>query len=253
LLEQTGPRHAAPREPVRPRTILLPGVLLVAAGAAFGGLAVLPAAADSAAGVARVTAAQALAPVELADVTANVELYTALSQGAVIANKPKPAPSVAPSVAPSARAAAEQASRSRPAPDPTVEGLSRSAKFARPGIGRLTSSYGRRWGRLHAGIDLASGIGSPVRAVAAGVVQSSGSENGYGRAVRIRHSDGTVTVYAHMSALLVRSGEQVSAGEKIGREGNTGHSTGPHLHFEVRVNGSPLNPIPWLRARGIVV
>ena len=249
MLEQTGPRHAAPREPVRSRTILLPAILLVAAGAAFGGLAVLPAAADSDAGAARVSAAQALAPVELVGVTVNAELYTALSQGAVIANKPKPAPSVAPT----ARAAAGQASRSRPDPSPTVEGLSSSAKFVRPGIGRLTSSYGRRWGRLHAGIDLASGIGSPVRAVAAGVVQSSGSESGYGRAVRIRHGDGTVTVYAHMSALLVSTGERVSAGEQIGREGNTGHSTGPHLHFEVRVNGSPINPIPWLRARGIVV
>ncbi|MBC7374718.1 MAG: M23 family metallopeptidase [Frankiales bacterium] len=120
-------------------------------------------------------------------------------------------------------------------------------------MGRLTSSYGRRWGRLHAGIDLASGIGSPVRAVAAGVVQSSGTESGYGQAVRIRHDDGTVTVYAHMSALLVSTGEQVSPGEQIGREGNTGHSTGPHLHFEVRVNGSPIDPIPWLRERGIDV
>jgi murein DD-endopeptidase MepM/ murein hydrolase activator NlpD len=131
-----------------------------------------------------------------------------------------------------------------------VEGL-QSSGFVRPGVGRLTSGYGRRWGRLHAGIDLASGIGSPVRAVAAGRVQSAGWEGGYGRAVRLTHSDGTVTVYGHMSALLVSTGERVDAGQLIGREGSTGHSTGPHLHFEVRVNGTPINPLPWLRQRGI--
>ena len=197
------------------------------------------------------TAAAALAPVELAaPVPANVELYSALSQGLAVANRPKPKPK-APAVPP--RPAPAKASRDRSPADAaaaTVQGLA-SRGFARPGMGRLTSGYGRRWGRLHAGIDLASGIGSPVRAVAAGRVESAGWEGGYGRAVRITHSDGTVTVYGHMSALLVDSGERVEAGQLIGREGNTGHSTGPHLHFEVRVNGTPVNPLPWLRKRGI--
>jgi len=241
---QSGPRHAAPRER---RSALLPGVLLVAAGTAFAGLAVLPA--SAAQELPRVTAAAAMAPVELAaPVPANVELYSALSQGLAVANKPKPKlPAVPPRPAPA------RASRDRSPADPaaaTVEGLA-SRGFARPGMGRLTSGYGRRWGRLHAGIDLASGIGSPVRAAAAGQVESAGWESGYGRAVRIAHSDGTVTVYGHMSALLVDSGERVEAGQLIGREGNTGQSTGPHLHFEVRVNGTPVDPLPWLRKHGI--
>ena len=241
---QSGPRHAAPRAR---RSVLLPGVLLVTAGTAFAGLAVLPA--SAAPELSRVTAAAAMAPVELAaPVPANVELYSALSRGLVVANKPKPKlPAVPPRPAPA------RASRDRSPADPaaaTVEGLA-SRGFARPGMGRLTSGYGRRWGRLHAGIDLASGIGSPVRAAADGQVESAGWEGGYGRAVRITHSDGTVTVYGHMSALLVDSGERVEAGQLIGREGNTGHSTGPHLHFEVRVNGTPINPLPWLRKHGI--
>ena len=241
---QSGPRHAAPRTR---RTVLLPGVLLVAAGTAFAGLAVLPA--SAAPTLPRVTAAAAMAPVELAaPVPANVELYSALSQGLAVANKPKPKPQ--PAVVPP-RPAPAKASRDRsPAAAATVEGLA-SRGYARPGAGRLTSGYGRRWGRLHAGIDLASGIGSPIRAAAGGRVQSSGWEGGYGRAVRIEHSDGTVTVYGHMSALLVDSGERVEAGQLIGREGNTGHSTGPHLHFEVRVAGTPVNPLTWLRKRGI--
>ncbi len=240
--------------------MLLPGVLLVASGAAFGGLAVLPAAAEVA--PPRVTAAAATVPLELAaPAPANVELLAALSQGLVVANTlrpaaaPKPAAPKPAAPKPAATAAAKPAAR----PAPAKASRDRSpaavtgAEFVRPGIGRLTSGYGRRWGRLHAGIDLASGIGSPVRAVTAGVVQSAGTEGGYGRAVRIRHSDGTITVYGHMSALLVSAGERVSAGEQIGREGNTGRSTGPHLHFEVRINGSPINPIPWLRQRGISV
>ena len=230
--------------------MLLPGVLLVAAGAAFAGLAVVPAsAATPTSSVLRVTAAAAMNPVGLTAPApvANLELYSALSQGAVIADKPRPKAAAKPAVKPAAARKAPAASRDRrPAARQGVE-------FARPGVGRLTSGYGRRWGRLHAGIDLASGIGSPIRAAAAGVVRSSGSESGYGRAIRIEHADGTVTLYGHMSALLADVGDRVDAGELIGREGNTGRSTGPHLHFEVRVNGTPVNPLPWLRKRGIDV
>jgi murein DD-endopeptidase MepM/ murein hydrolase activator NlpD len=78
-------------------------------------------------------------------------------------------------------------------------------------------------------------------------------ESGYGKCVRITHPDGTVTVYAHMSELLVEAGSTVTAGQQIGREGNTGRSTGPHLHFEVRVDGTPVNPAAWLQARGVAV
>jgi murein DD-endopeptidase MepM/ murein hydrolase activator NlpD len=124
-------------------------------------------------------------------------------------------------------------------------------QFVRPGTGRLTSGYGARWGRLHAGIDLAAGTGAPISAVAAGTVASAGDEGGYGRVVRLQHDDGTVTLYAHMSQLLVTTGQRVTAGTYLGLEGSSGHSTGPHLHFEVRVGGVPVDPDPWLRARGV--
>lgn len=234
-------RHAAP--PSRPRAALLPGVLLAAAGVAFGGLAAFPA---SAADIApRVTAASALQPVELPApepvAPANVALGQALALGLAEANKPKPA-------APPARA-----SRSRGvAPAPDGEQV-RERLFVRPATGRLTSSYGRRWGRLHAGIDVAGRSGSPIRAVAEGTVLEAGWQGGYGRAVRVIHDDGTITLYAHMSSLSVRTGERVSAGERLGGEGATGNVTGVHLHFEVRINGTPVNPATWLRKRGVAL
>lgn len=90
-----------------------------------------------------------------------------------------------------------------------------------------------------------------MRAAADGVVLSAQTEGGYGGVVRVQHVDDTVTVYAHLSALLVEPGLPVHAGTVLGREGSTGHSTGPHLHFEVRVAGTPVDPLPWLQARGI--
>ena len=149
-----------------------------------------------------------------------------------------PAPPAPPVPAPPVAAAAPP-----PAPPPP--------QFVRPGTGRLTSTYGSRWGRLHAGIDLAAGVGAPISSVAAGTVVSAGSEGGYGRVVRVQHDHGTVTLYAHLSELLVTVGQRVGAGTYVGREGSSGHSTGPHLHFEVRVGGVPVDPAPWLRARGV--
>lgn len=238
--KQSRARHAAPKDLSRPRKVMLPGVLLAAAGTAFAGLAAFPA---SAADIApRVTAASALQPVALpAPQQANLALNSALEQGLKVANSPKPTPSPL-----------EKASRDRDDDEEAGDDTEVSDRlFVRPGMGRLTSSYGRRWGRLHAGIDLASGIGSPVRAVTNATVLSAGWEGGYGRCVRLVHSDGTVTVYAHLSAITVNKGERVAAGERVGREGNTGQSTGPHLHFEVRINGTPVNPVSWLRKRGV--
>ncbi len=255
--QQTRPRHAAPRDPGRH---LLPGVLLAAAGAAFAGLAVMPA---SAAGITpRVSAAQALGPVELAPLEqlaapANAELAGALAQGLAVANPP-PAPPPAfvippelliPPPPPPREPARATRDREPAVETKTVDGVT----FVRPGSGRLTSGYGRRWGRLHAGVDLAAGMGAPIRAVTDGTVLSSGTEGGYGRAIRLLHSDGTVTLYGHMSSLLVNQGDKVKAGQQIGREGNTGQSTGPHLHFEVHINGAPVNPASWLAKRGISI
>jgi len=257
--QQPRARHAAEKQPSRPRAALLPGVLLAAAGTAFAGLAVFPA---SAAEIPpRVTAASALQPVALSapqqaeraerepvdaqpvtpQAQPNLLLGKALEQGLAVANKPKPAPP----------APLERASRDR-TPDADADAPETTDRlYVRPGSGRVTSTYGRRWGRLHAGVDIAAGTGAPVRAVTNATVKSAGWEGGYGRCVRLIHSDGTETVYAHLSAITVSRGERVAAGERIGREGSTGHSTGPHLHFEVRINGTPVNPLSWLRKRGI--
>jgi murein DD-endopeptidase MepM/ murein hydrolase activator NlpD len=119
----------------------------------------------------------------------------------------------------------------------------------------LTSCYGNRWGVLHAGLDFAAPAGTPVRAAGAGQVVSAGwSYPGYGMSVLIRHSDGFLTHYAHLAKVSVRAGERVTAGRLIGREGSTGDSTGPHLHFEVhRGLWHQVDPAPWLRARGVRV
>jgi murein DD-endopeptidase MepM/ murein hydrolase activator NlpD len=122
---------------------------------------------------------------------------------------------------------------------------------ARPSDGLLTSPFGPRWGRLHGGIDLAAGPGSPVRAAAPGTVSAAGAEGAYGNVVRIRHADGVETVYAHLSAAEVAVGATVAAGEQIGREGNTGRSTGSHLHFEVRQSDVAVDPLRWLADRGV--
>jgi murein DD-endopeptidase MepM/ murein hydrolase activator NlpD len=112
---------------------------------------------------------------------------------------------------------------------------------------RLTSPFGRRWGRVHEGIDMAAPIGTPVYAAAAGVVIYSGDRvRGYGNMVVVRHNDDLVTVYAHNSVLLSHTGDVVGAGQEIARVGDTGRSTGAHLHFEVRRGGNPQDPMPFL-------
>ena len=261
--ERYRPRHAAPRD--TRRAVLLPGVLMAASGTAFGGLVALPAAAHSADPV-LVTAASALAPIEILPTTPPVaEDLSAMDRAAA----EQAAKEAAAARAKAAAEAAARASRDREAAEKKAaeeaaakkaadaeqgqEDEVRSSGYFRPGLGRLTSPYGRRWGRLHAGIDLAAGTGSPIRAVTSGTVVSAGNEGGYGRCVRIRHADGAVTVYAHLSSISVRSGERVGAGQRIGREGSTGNSTGPHLHFEVHIGGSQVNPLTWLRKRGVAV
>lgn len=117
-----------------------------------------------------------------------------------------------------------------------------------PAKGVLSSGYGRRWGRMHRGIDIAAPIGTPIVAAAPGQVVAAGwSSGGYGNLVKIRHVDGSVTFYAHNSRILVRQGQEVAQGQQISEMGSTGRSTGPHLHFEVRPNGEmAANPIAYL-------
>jgi murein DD-endopeptidase MepM/ murein hydrolase activator NlpD len=121
---------------------------------------------------------------------------------------------------------------------------------------RLTSGFGHRWGTLHAGVDFAAPMGTPEYAAMNGVVLRAGPASGYGNAVYIQHENGDVTVYGHMQEILVETGQTVQAGETIALLGNAGQSTGPHLHFEVRVGGMEgerIDPLPWLRARGVQI
>ena len=114
-----------------------------------------------------------------------------------------------------------------------------------PVAGPVTSGFGMRWGRMHEGIDIAVGVGTPVRAAAAGTVIYAGWMGGYGNLVVIDHGNGLSTAYAHNSSLAASVGQSVAPGE-CSYSGNTGHSTGPHVHFEVRVDGSAVDPLGYL-------
>jgi murein DD-endopeptidase MepM/ murein hydrolase activator NlpD len=115
-----------------------------------------------------------------------------------------------------------------------------------PLSGPITSPFGMRWGKLHPGIDIGVPIGTPIHAAKAGVVIYASWMSGYGNFVIIDHGGGFSTAYGHQSRLAVTVGEQVSQGQVIGFSGDTGNSTGPHLHFETRVNGIPENPMNFL-------
>lgn len=111
---------------------------------------------------------------------------------------------------------------------------------------RLTSEFGERWGRQHSGLDMAQPTGSPVYAAKDGVVTCAAYSGSYGNLVKIDHGDGMETYYAHCSRLDVVEGQQIEAGQQIAAVGSTGNSTGPHLHFEVRIGGVAQNPAQWL-------
>lgn len=110
------------------------------------------------------------------------------------------------------------------------------------------SSISRGFSSYHSGIDLAAPLGSTIRAAAAGTVVYAGWYAGYGNMIDIQHADGLVTRYAHMSAFVpnIGNGSPVQSGQVIGLVGQTGHATGNHIHFEVRVNGSPIDPAPYI-------
>jgi murein DD-endopeptidase MepM/ murein hydrolase activator NlpD len=115
-----------------------------------------------------------------------------------------------------------------------------------PANGSISSPFGMRWGRLHAGIDIPLPEGTPLRAADSGTVAIAAYTGGYGNYTCIQHSGSLSTCYAHQSSIGVSVGQQVSQGQVIGGSGNTGNSTGPHVHFEVRVNGSPVDPLGYL-------
>ena len=128
-----------------------------------------------------------------------------------------------------------------------VENLGTSAQgFIWPLNGPITSGYGPRWGRMHTGIDIDGYTGQPIVASKGGNVILSSYYSGYGNAVIVDHGGGVATLYAHMSSFAVSAGQSVSQGQIVGNVGCTGSCTGDHLHFEVRVNGNPTNPLNYL-------
>ncbi|HEX8864804.1 MAG TPA: M23 family metallopeptidase [Lentzea sp.] len=125
-------------------------------------------------------------------------------------------------------------------------------KCVRPAQGTFTSGFGARWGTSHNGVDIANAIGTPIVAAMDGTVIEAGPASGFGLWVRVQHEDGTITVYGHMNTIDVPQGAKVKAGQQIATIGNRGQSTGPHLHFEVWVNGGvKINPVGWLAERGV--
>jgi murein DD-endopeptidase MepM/ murein hydrolase activator NlpD len=122
------------------------------------------------------------------------------------------------------------------------------------GAFRWTSGFGHRrdpkgaGNRMHEGTDMAGAYGLPVYATGDGVVTHAGWDSGYGRLVKIRHEFGIETRYAHLSAIKVRVGDRVSRGDRIGDMGNSGRSTGTHLHYEIRIGGRAVNPMTFIKA-----
>jgi murein DD-endopeptidase MepM/ murein hydrolase activator NlpD len=146
------------------------------------------------------------------------------------------------SAALTARIQAAQAQHSSSGPSSTPS----SAGLIWPASGPVTSPFGFRWGRMHEGIDIGATYGSAIHAAASGTVIYCGWESGYGNLTVIDHGGNLATAYGHQSSIAVTCGQQVSQGQVIGYVGSTGHSTGPHLHFEVRINGAPVDPMGYL-------
>jgi murein DD-endopeptidase MepM/ murein hydrolase activator NlpD len=142
-----------------------------------------------------------------------------------------------------AQIAAAQSSHSYSPPSDVTPS---AAGFIWPVNGPVTSGFGERWGRMHEGIDIGVGYGTPIHAAASGQVVYAGWMDGYGNLVAIDHGRGISTAYGHQSSIAVSNGQTVSQGQVIGYVGCTGHCFGPHLHFEVRINGSPVDPLGYL-------
>jgi murein DD-endopeptidase MepM/ murein hydrolase activator NlpD len=143
------------------------------------------------------------------------------------------------------RAAQQQAASSSAATAPPAA-TTGTGRLSWPVSGPVTSGFGMRWGHMHEGIDIGVGQGTPVHAAAAGTVIYAGWMEGYGNLVVIDHGNGLSTAYAHNSSLASSVGQRVAGGQVVAYSGSTGHSTGPHVHFEVRVNGTAVDPLGYL-------
>jgi murein DD-endopeptidase MepM/ murein hydrolase activator NlpD len=143
--------------------------------------------------------------------------------------------------------------------DSDASGADRSDALMSPVAGRITSGFGMRfhpilhYARMHTGLDFGAAWGSPIVAAADGQVVVAGGIGGYGRAVEVAHGGGIMTLYGHMSAVAATPGQMVRQGQVIGYVGSSGLSTGPHLHFEVRINGRPVDPMTArLQSRNVI-
>ncbi len=145
-----------------------------------------------------------------------------------------------------AKIQAAQSAAASSSPAPTMTSAPSASGFVWPVHGVLTSSFGWRWGRMHEGIDIAVGSGTPVVSSAAGTVIVAGWMGGYGNLVVVDHGNGIATAYGHNTSVAVGVGQSVGQGQVIAYSGNTGNSTGPHVHFEVRVNGAAVDPLGYL-------
>lgn len=148
------------------------------------------------------------------------------------------------------QAAAQQAAAAKAAEE--AQAKAEEAKRAVQIVtGRVSSGFGMRGGVMHAGLDIAAPIGTPIRVPLDGVVISSGPASGFGLWVRVQHADGTITVYGHINRSMVQVGQKVTAGQQIAEVGNRGQSTGPHLHIEVQTpGGQKIDPRGWLNSHG---
>lgn len=177
--------------------------------------------------------------------------------------KPSTKPSGTPAAKPTTRPAAKETPKPRPKPAPRPASKPRppaaeEKRYAAPVSADIGTRYGKpgsSWSSgYHTGVDFPVPTGTSVKAVAGGRIVSAGWGGAYGYQIVLRHDDGRYSQYAHLSALAVRDGQRVTAGQRIGRSGSTGNSSGPHLHFEVRTGpgyGSDIDPLAYLRARGV--
>ncbi|MCZ2836757.1 M23 family metallopeptidase [Modestobacter sp. VKM Ac-2985] len=236
---------AAPAAVARRRPAALLAALVVGATVALIGTQTLPAAdARESVEVAELLGsdAEGLLETELTPQLAITEVEARARLEEVAASRAERADRVAKEQAAAAEAAEAAAEAARPKASPPVKGA------------RLTSCFCPRWGTMHWGIDLAAPMLTPEYAVEDGVVLRAGAASGYGLVVYILGVSGDVTVYGHMEKIQVEAGDVVSAGQQIALLGSRGQSTGPHLHFEVHqggLDGKRVDPVVWLRARGV--
>ncbi|WP_329285524.1 transglycosylase family protein [Streptomyces sp. NBC_00691] len=176
-------------------------------------------------------------------------------------SRPAAKPAAKPVAKQTSKPAAKPAPRTKPAPRPATKPrppATTEDRYSAPvaaGIGTRYGKPGSSWSSgYHTGVDFPVPTGTSVKAVAGGRIVSAGWGGAYGYQIVLRHDDGRYSQYAHLSALAVREGQRVTAGQRIGRSGSTGNSSGPHLHFEVRTGpgyGSDIDPLAYLRARGV--